>query len=142
MFGESINSNEFGFATFDCKSHFLDGNALARKWFPELNDLEIDRLIPSYNTDFLKQINSWISGNDDETIHLFYRGEQIIAAKKIIIPIRKTNIFIAFSFTMTQSNKNTYSSLKIKIISSIRILHQKIKQLSYFRMILSSAWQV
>lgn len=83
------DSNEFGFATFDCKSHFLDGNALARKWFPELNDLEIDRLIPSYNTDFLKQINSWISGNDDETIHLFYRGEQIIAAKKIIIPIRK-----------------------------------------------------
>ena len=83
------DSNEFGFATFDSKSHFLDGNALARKWFPELNDLVIDRLIPSYNTDFLKQVNAWISGNDDETIHLFYRGEQIIAAKKILIPIRK-----------------------------------------------------
>ena len=51
------DSQDFGFVSFDSKGHFLDGNTIARKWFPELNDLKIDRLIPSYNSYFLKQVH-------------------------------------------------------------------------------------
>ncbi|MDO5140465.1 MAG: HD domain-containing protein [Eubacteriales bacterium] len=90
------DSLEYGFISFDSKGHFLDGNSIARKWFPEINDLKIDRLIPSCHTDFLKQVHDWIDGHDDEAVHFFHFGEQIIEAKKIILPIRKkkTMLFI------------------------------------------------
>lgn len=82
------DGQEYGFVTFDSKGRFLDGDAMARKWFPELNDLKIDYLIPNYNTDFLKQVNDWITGNDTETTRLFTCGEQIIEAKRSILHSR------------------------------------------------------
>ena len=88
------DSREYGFVSFDSKGHFLDGNAVARKWFPELNDLNIDRLIPDCHTDFLKQVHDWLAGDDEEATHLFHCGEQIIEAKKIIIPIRKKKYIV------------------------------------------------
>ena len=83
------DSREYGFVSFDGKGRFLDGSATARKWFPELNDLKIDRRIPDYHTEFLKQIHHWITGHDEESVHLFRCGEQMIEAKKLTLPIGK-----------------------------------------------------
>lgn len=82
------DGKEYGFVTFDSKGRFLDGDAMARKWFPELNDLKIDYRLPSYPTDFLKQVNDWITGNDEEPTRLFSCGEQIIQAKKTVLSVR------------------------------------------------------
>lgn len=82
------DGQEYGFVNFDSKGRFLDGDVMARKWFPELNDLKIDYLIPDYSTDFLKQVNNWITGNDDSNSRLFTCGEQIIEAKKTVLNLR------------------------------------------------------
>lgn len=79
------DGNEYGFVNFDSKGHFLDGDTMARKWFPELNDLKIDYTIPDYNTDFLKQVKAWITGTDDSPERIFTCGDRIIEAKRIIL---------------------------------------------------------
>lgn len=81
-------SSEYGFVTFDSKGRFLDGDTMARIWFPELNELKIDYVIPEYNTEFLKQINKWITGRDDSTTRLFTCGNKIIEAKQSILHLR------------------------------------------------------
>lgn len=82
MYEEALkDGQEYGFVNFDSKGRFLDGDAMARKWFPELNELKIDYIIPDYSTDFLKQIQNWITGKDDTKVHCFYCGGQIIEAK-------------------------------------------------------------
>lgn len=88
------DTQEYGFVTFDSKGHFLDGDEVARKWFPELNELKIDYLVPDDHTDFLEQVKNWISGSDEEPSHFFSWGEQIIeATRSVLNPRNNKKVF-------------------------------------------------
>lgn len=83
------DSTEYGFATFDSHMRFLDCDSMARKWFPELNELKIDYSVQDCSTEFLKQVNEWICGDGGNRLRLFYCGQQIILAKCSVLA-RKT----------------------------------------------------
>lgn len=88
------DSKEYGFATFDSRMHFLDCDDMARKWFPELNELKIDYSVSECNTDFLKQVREWVSGETYDGMCLFTCGEQIICAKINVLARRaKRKVF-------------------------------------------------
>lgn len=126
------DGQEYGFVTFDSKGRFLDGDAMARKWFPELNDLKIDYRIPSYPTDFLKQVNAWITGNDEELTRLFSCGEQIIEAKKTILSVRshKQIFFIQLrDDTKQQKYMQLMENYNQNLQHNVAVKSEKIEQL-------------
>ena len=126
------DSQKYGFVTFDSKGHFLDGDVMARKWFPELNDLRIDCRIPSYHTDFLKQVNDWITDKDVETAHLFQCGEQIIEARRTVLSIRKNKqVFCIQLRDDTKQQKYTHliENYNRDLQHDVTLKTQKIEQL-------------
>lgn len=82
-------SREYGFVAFDAQGRFLDADAMARHWFPELNGLDIDRPISDFSTDFLRQAANWINRRDNETVRRFTCGDRIIEAKRSLLSIRR-----------------------------------------------------
>lgn len=74
------NSMDYGFVVFMKTGRFTGADKTARTWFPELNDLNMDYVIKREDTDLLKQICSWIAGDDTEQV-CFERGDKIIEAR-------------------------------------------------------------
>lgn len=93
---------------FDSKRRFFDGDDVAKKWFPELNDLKIDRSVSDFNTDFLKQVNEWVTERDSESTRLFVCGDQIIKAKCSMLTLRtKKKVFCIRLHDDTKQQKYT-----------------------------------
>lgn len=91
---EMKDSREYGFVTFDSKRRFIDGDTVARTWFPELNDLKIDHSVADCDTDFLKQVNAWITEKDIDNTHFFTCKDRIIEAKCSVLTLRiKKKVF-------------------------------------------------
>lgn len=88
------DSREYGFVTFDSKRRFIDGDAVARTWFPELNELKIDHCVADCNTDFLRQVNDWVTEKDVESTHFFACQDRIIKATCSVLTLRiKKKVF-------------------------------------------------
>ena len=79
------NNRRHGFVTIDSRARFLDGDEMARIWFPELNELKIDAPIPGNSTEFLQQIRQWVINEDTSSGRLFQCGEQVIEARPTVV---------------------------------------------------------
>lgn len=77
-------SEEYGCVICDSKLRFAGADEFARKWFPEINNLNIDYVIKDFSSDFLKQIDTWVKDKSAEQIVLFEREGKIIEAKHSI----------------------------------------------------------
>lgn len=106
---ESLKSgHEYGFVTLDAKGRLLDADTMARTWFPELNDLNIDYRIPDFHTAFLQQIHDWITGKDDADSHWFTCGEQIIEARRTVVNVlARRKVFCIYLRDDTKQQKYT-----------------------------------
>ena len=88
------DSREYGFVNFDSRRRFIDGDAVARAWFPELNELKIDHCVADCNTDFLRQVNDWVTEKDVDSTHYFRCKDKIIEAKSSALTLRtKKKVF-------------------------------------------------
>ncbi len=78
------DSMDYGFVIFMKSGRFTGADKAARTWFPELNDLNMDYVIRRNDTDLLRQICSWIGGDDTEKV-CFEREGRIIEAKHWLV---------------------------------------------------------
>lgn len=78
-------SKNYGFIVFSEKGRLAGIDEAAKEWFPELDELYIDSRITDCTTDFLKQLDSWLSGGDEGGSVHFERDGRIIKASHTFI---------------------------------------------------------
>ena len=79
---ESIEeSREYGFVICDRKCRFSGADEQAKRWFPELKELEIDYRIADFSTDFLEQLRDWVLEGDRMKVAYFERKGRILEAR-------------------------------------------------------------
>lgn len=79
---ESIEeSREYGFVICDRKCRFSGADEQAKRWFPELEELEIDYRIQNFDTDFLTQLKEWVLEGDGREVAYFERMGLILEAR-------------------------------------------------------------
>ncbi|MBQ0052133.1 MAG: HD domain-containing protein, partial [Treponema sp.] len=78
-------SKKFGFVLFNSKGKLYGSDSVARTWFPELNELFIDRQIKSAHTEFLQLIQKWISEPNFKEVKYFERDDKIIETRLTIV---------------------------------------------------------
>lgn len=75
---ESLTKQDvYGYITFDKKKAFLAGDHMASHFFPELEELHIDRVLP-HGTDFFDHLHEWMNELDEtklSVVHYEVRGE-------------------------------------------------------------------
>lgn len=74
-----------GFALFDEKGRYLASDEVAKKWFPELGMLQVDKALGVKNTDFLEQIFAWLEGKTTGEKVFFQRENVIVGVSHTII---------------------------------------------------------
>lgn len=133
IFEESVkDGQDYGFVNFDSKGRFLDGDDMARKWFPELNELQIDCRVPEYSTEFLRQIQNWMTGRDEADSHWFTCGEQIVEARRNTFRSR-TNKRILCVYLRDDTKQQRYTQLiehyNLDLQRDVALKTQKIEQI-------------
>ena len=84
-----VESAEYGVAIFDSNGKYLGGDEAAKQWFPELCTLAIDAAVPAENTDFLKQVGSWVRKEDEAETVQIKQGDRYIEARHTILYEKK-----------------------------------------------------
>lgn len=81
--------DEYGYILFDLKREFVGADRVARKFFPELDELDIDRPVrqPFIHTEFVDWIDSYEAG--DENHKLYNRQDRMLVCE--IKPFTKAN---------------------------------------------------
>ncbi|MGN1040019.1 MAG: HD domain-containing phosphohydrolase [Candidatus Fimimonas sp.] len=132
VFGESLaQGKDYGFVNFDFKGRFLDGDERAREWFAELNELSLDRTVKDYSTDFLKQVKSWIDGEQSES-RCFVCQDKIIEAKKNVFST-KTGKKVLCVYLQDDTKHQKYMQLieryNADLQRDVQLKTQKIQQI-------------
>lgn len=78
-------SLEYGAVICDNKGRFAEADTVAREWFPEINELNIDYVIKDYSTDFLKQIKLWLEDEKVDSKSYIERDGRIIELKHTLL---------------------------------------------------------
>ncbi len=71
-------SGEYGFVLLDKDGRFEGADSFARRVFPELNELPIDRFIADASTPFLAQLNEWVKQDPDGSHREFQQADVFI----------------------------------------------------------------
>lgn len=80
-----VQNRSYGFIVFDSNGKYLGGDEMAKKWFPELLDIQIDSVVKEEKTDLLSQMGRWLRDKDEQDIVYFGRGKCILEAKHVIL---------------------------------------------------------
>lgn len=93
-----IDNDQFGFVLFDNKLRYLGADETAKKWFPEIRDLNIDAVVSDVgDSRLLNQIIRWISqGDNSEEIHIQCENNIVEVKHGVLRENHRTNIHIAY----------------------------------------------
>lgn len=77
-------SRDYGFVICDGKCRLSGADDQAKRWFPELEALNIDYRIPAFDTDFLKQLQRWVLEADPQDVVYLERGGRILEVRHTV----------------------------------------------------------
>lgn len=103
-----VESDDFGFVLLDSNGKYLGSDVAAKKWFPEIRPLIIDTVAKEKETELFRQIDFWMSGEDERDIVYIKVGEYVIeATHKILSKKRSKSIHCIYLRDDTKQHKYT-----------------------------------
>lgn len=108
---EAVSMNrEHGFILCASNGKYLGSDDVAKQWFQELGELNIDRKIVTENTPLLQQIGKWIRNEDANEKILLESGGSFIEIKHAIVNERGNKI-VHCIYLRDDTKQQTYAKM-------------------------------